>query len=327
MPKAIGQTSSKLTYGKAIFGEYDGKPGSVKEIVYDGDTVNVEADGNLGVRFLGIDTPEKRFTLKTGSVFINTNNDQFKTYLTDPFADDADGYKAKLDQELIDYLNNKLGAECGDNHYFHAEEAHRGLERFIGSDVDKLQPQAAAEQKDPRELYKFFMMFSYEIMDGYGRFLCHIHQDLPPDQRAGRLSYNDQMLEAGLAEPYFIFPNINPFRKKPNILEAVPAPADFEDKVIKDSTLKKARQYVKDARAGEKGIFRKTDKGPLMLSPFELRFLARRSPPSRHVIDLNDTQPKIKKPLKYHEIEFPEDRLFINVEHVPLFQKKGYEIE
>ena len=73
------------------------------------------------------------------------------------------------------------------------------------------------------------------------------------------------------------------------------------------------------------GIFGTEDK--LILSAFELRFLARRTPTSRYVIDLNENNPVLKKPSDYHTIEFQEDRLFVNQEFVPLFKEHGWTVE
>jgi hypothetical protein len=91
------------------------------------------------------------------------------------------------------------------------------------------------------------------------------------------------MLRSGRAEPYFIVPNINPFRRKP-LIESIPEPDKFKTYIQEDPSLLEARRSVKDAREKKIGIF--DEKSPLMLEPFELRFLARREAPSRRVIDM-----------------------------------------
>jgi hypothetical protein len=56
------------------------------------------------------------------------------------------------------------------------------------------------------------MAFAHEVTDRYGRFLCYMDTDNKPSKRDGRLTYNERMLKSNLAIPYFIWPNINPFR-------------------------------------------------------------------------------------------------------------------
>ena len=59
MPNAIQILDSRnLTIGRAKLGRRGDGIGSVKQQVHDGDTITVRADGNFGVRLLGIDTPE-----------------------------------------------------------------------------------------------------------------------------------------------------------------------------------------------------------------------------------------------------------------------------
>jgi hypothetical protein len=60
----------------------------------------------------------------------------------------------------------------------------------------------------------------------------------------------------------------------------------------------------------------------LEVYPFELRFLARREPPNRWVIDLTRDDDRLRPPQKYYRVEFPEDRLFVPSEYVPLFEHK-----
>lgn len=317
MPKAIW-TSHSLTRGKALLGKWGEKRASVKQAIYDGDTINIEADGNIGIRFLGIDTPEKGCRYPGKETFINIDP-HFVDYLKDPFSSqysDSTEFKNALSPGLLDYLQGKLGADCAENHFAHAKDAKDELEAMISRDV---------ESTGTADDFRFFMAFSYEIMDRYGRLLCWLHQDLPRDQRGDRISYNEEMLKTGKAAPYFIFPNINPFRRKP-LLESIPDPSNFKRYVEEeDPSLPQARQNVKDARAQHLGIFDEDD--PLMLMPFELRYLARREAPKRYVIDLNADDPVLLKPTNYYQIPNSEDRLFINPEHVPLFREREYIIQ
>lgn len=311
-------SSRGLTRGKAFLGRHGGKRATVKQAVHDGDTVSIEADGNISIRFLGIDTPEKSYKYPGKETFHNIYP-SFVEYLTDPFSDVYDDSQKLLDAlgpELVAHLRERLGPDCAKNHHEHAEAAHRELEGYIERDLGSV---------DPPEEFRFFLAFSYEKMDRYGRLLCWLHQDLPKDKRAGRTSYNEEMLSSGKAEPYFIVPNINPFRMKP-LMESIPEPDKFKACVQEeDPSLPEARRSVRDAREKRIGIF--DEKNPLMLEPFELRFLARREAPFRRVIDMNAEDPVLLKPNNYHLIPNPEDRLFVNPEHVPLFKERNYTIE
>jgi hypothetical protein len=68
------------------------------------------------------------------------------------------------------------------------------------------------------------------------------------------------------------------------------------------------------------------------LLPFELRYLARattgtsphRSGPDRWVIDISTPTSNLLGPRRFIEIPNPEDRLWVNAEHVPLFIEHGW---
>src|SRR3712207_4929577 len=76
MQRSIGTRYERRSHGKGYrtvrvrLGERSGVTGSVRQQVYDGDTINVHGDGNFGVRFLGVDAPEISFTLPGGRRFI-----------------------------------------------------------------------------------------------------------------------------------------------------------------------------------------------------------------------------------------------------------------
>jgi hypothetical protein len=57
----------------------------------------------------------------------------------------------------------------------------------------------------------------------------------------------------------------------------------------------------------------------------ELRFLAQRRPPDRWVIDLGSQAPMLLKPEQYYAIANVEDRLFVPADHVPLFERAGWQ--
>jgi hypothetical protein len=133
------------------------------------------------------------------------------------------------------------------------------------------------------------------------------------------------MLQTGFAAPYFIWPNLNPFIKSGSIVEAVPDINNFQETINKSKRLCDARDFVKKARDLEIGIFDKNT--PLLLLPFELRYLARRGLPDRYVLDMYAARPKLVPPTRYPEIKNIEDRLFIPEEYAPLFKEQGYEEE
>jgi hypothetical protein len=60
--------------------------------------------------------------------------------------------------------------------------------------------------------------------------------------------------------------------------------------------------------------------------PFELRFIARRQPPDRWVIDLSSDSEELVPPQRYYRVANPEDRLFVPAEFVPLFTYVGWRV-
>jgi hypothetical protein len=161
------------------------------------------------------------------------------------------------------------------------------------------------------------------VIDRYGRFLAFLNQDRPPGQR--RPSYNERLLRQGLASPYAIWPNLNPFVTGPSIVEAVPEPGQSPPE------LERVRRLVTEARDAGRGIYDPNQ--PLRLQAFELRFLARstrvdngsaRRGPDRWVIDVAAGDDLLRPPHAYHRIAKPEDRLFVSIEHVPLFESQGW---
>ena len=77
------------------------------------------------------------------------------------------------------------------------------------------------------------------------------------------------------------------------------------------------------ARQNGRGVLNPAD--PLRVYPFELRFLSRRKPPDRWVIDLTAGDDLLRQPQTYHEIPNAEDRLFVAEEYVALFESKGWQ--
>ncbi|RMG37421.1 MAG: hypothetical protein D6725_08940, partial [Planctomycetota bacterium] len=142
---------------------------------------------------------------------------------------------------------------------------------------------------------------------------------------------------------YFIWPNVDPWRRAPSLLDAVPPPhAPLELTVTSSEVsrptasspgatrpmrrnseaLQRARDHVRRARAAHRGCFDAMD--PLLLDPFELRFLARQQPPERWVIDLTARDGRLRPPVEYYTIPHPEDRLWVPAHFVPLFERQGW---
>jgi hypothetical protein len=122
--------------------------------------------------------------------------------------------------------------------------------------------------------------------------------------------------------PYFIWPNVNPFRRAPSVTEAVPAPGTAAQLAARERSLRQARRWVQQARDRHAGLYQQQD--PLRLLPFELRLLARRQPPDRWVVDLGRGDDVLVPPQFYFEVANPEDRLFVPAEYVPLFVERGW---
>ena len=334
--KAIEQWRSGQTVGYAALGLYGNEPGSVRRQVHDGDTVTVRAaspdpeemTGNFGVRFLGIDTPEVSLPLPGRTGFTPIGHEEWKRFLADPFSEQWPPFEPPLDPGLLEYLRTKVGENAAANHHAHAEKAEEALEREMEDDLRVL-------GKTP-ETFRFFLSFAHEVMDRYGRFLGYLNRFQPDenDPEPRPRSYNERLLEAGVANPYFIWPNVDPFRAPSSLAAAVPEPGTASQLASGDNALAEARAWVRAAREAETGVFSEDD--PLLLEAFEVRFLSRQStiendrgerevrrPPDRWVIDLSKEDDALLPPQHYHTIPFPEDRLFVPSEYVPLFVEHG----
>lgn len=175
--------------------------------------------------------------------------------------------------------------------------------------------------------FKFFLTFAHEIMDRYGRLLYYInrYQEKANYPEPRPKSYNERLLKVGKVSPYFIWPNIDPFKGKTSLKDAVIPPKKPNDTAESNPILSSARQEVRDARQNKIGIFDAED--PLKLQPFEVRFLARKSPPNRWVIDLGKNDDVLLNPQEYYTIGNIEDRLYIPEEYVPLFIEAVWKLQ
>ncbi|HIK44084.1 MAG TPA: hypothetical protein IGR64_04265 [Leptolyngbyaceae cyanobacterium M65_K2018_010] len=294
----------------------NGLPQSLKASIADGDTLGVHLQGSGSVRFLGVDTPEKNFQLTGLSGSRRLDSPEWETYLTDPFRPELGGYD--LDPALIAHLRPRLGAGAGQNHRTYGEQAEQALIALVQADMTAL--------GQTLESFQYYLSFSFEVFDSYGRLLAFINRNQPqantPSPRP--LSYNERMLEQGAALPYLIWPNIDPFRAS-SLLAAVPAPGTARTVAQSTPALRRARELVRQARSEGRGVFNPA--APLRLEPFEVRYLGRREIPNRGVIDLSRNEDVILRPQSYCRIPNPEDRLYIPPAFVPLFVSRGWRLE
>jgi hypothetical protein len=313
--KLVRSSSSGAAIGTAGLGAHGVSIGSVKENVHDGDTIFVRALTNISIRFLGLDTPEISFRPPGSGAFTETDEQVWVDYLADPFT----GWNAEraLGAGLVAHLANKVGPAAAANHHAHAEAAHRKLERLIETDVER-------HARGNVATFRFFLRYAHDALDRYGRLLAYINVDLPRPPRPA--TYNERLLESGAALPYFIWPNLDPFKKQKALTEAVPGPRDVPA-LAETGALGDARRWVREARTARRGVFAPEGApgGALKLEAFELRFLARQAPPDRWVLDLSGSHgSRLVPPTRYFEIANPEDRLFIPSEFVGLFTQRSW---
>ncbi len=285
--------------------------GSVRQQVHDGDTINVRAVGNFGVRFLGVDAPEISFKLPGDTRFRGLSDNRWEAFVSDPFAGELPPFDPPLTPGLLAHLQDRTGPGVAVNQHERATAAEDALEEEVLKDMEAL--------GQTEDIFRFFLVFAYEVIDRYGRLLCFINRDQThrTDPEPRPRSYNERLLQAGVVSPYFIWPNINPFRRKESLRAAVIPAGAARDTADADPTLRAAREWVCDARQQSVGIF--AAENELALQPFEVRYLARRRPPNRWVIDLSRNDNILIEPQQYHTVPNVEDRLFVPEEFVPLF--------
>jgi len=319
--KALWSNAAGLKMGTARFGFHGKTTGSVRQIVYDGDTANVHLSNNLGVRFLGIDSPEMSFPLPGSSAFVKLSNPQWDAlFRTGKWREGL-----KLDPGLMFDLAQRIGNGNGvaQNHADLADAAQKSLEEIMLEDL--------AKSGKTKEEFSLFMAFAHEFLEGYGRLLCYLnsgienYSDLKVAKEIRRLSYNERQLINGAAVPYFIWPNVQPFLGKRPFAKENIEPLGFWKLIKGAGKLNAARKAVLDARNAGLGIFNPAN--PLQVMPFELRFISRKKGPDRFVIDLAGIgSNRLLKPEDYYTIENPEDRLHIPSEYVQLFLSFGWQV-
>jgi endonuclease YncB( thermonuclease family) len=318
MAKAI-ESLGNLIVGHVTLMQWGTGIATPGQAVHDGDTIGSDPKGNLSVRFLGVDAPEISFTLPEGSPedFVDLDDQRWEEFLSDPFEPGLPPFNPPLADGLKAYLQTRVGPGCAGNHDTLAKAAKARLRELVEQDV-----QALGKTK---ETFEFFMVFANDVMDRYGRLLGYINRNQPDPTQPGPRprSYNERLLEEGQVTPYFIWPNVDPYRKAGSVVAAAEAfvPGSAHDAAEHDPSLKFARDAVANARTNGLGVFAGAG---LQLLPFELRFLARRQPPDRWVIDQSKDDRRLILPQDYYTVPFPEDRLFIPSEYVPLLMHQGW---
>lgn len=316
----MAATFFTLTDGspRAVMGIRRRNNGTVQtldESVADGDTVGAQLDGSGSIRFLGIDSAEKSFEQPLGGDQ-SLGGPKWAQYLGNPF---GNGYPAQLlEPALAAHLQPRFAPGAAANHLKHAVAAGDNLKQLIQSDATAL--------GQSLDQFRYFLSFSYEVFDRFGRFLVFLNRNQPDPNIPGPRpqSYNERQLEAGRALPFFIWPNINPFREAATVERAVPRPGTANT-IAESGDLKRARDFVKNARAAAIGVFDVAD--PLRFEAFEIRYLGRAEAPNRAIIDLSRNDDVLLRPQNYFTIPNPEDRLFVPPEFVPLFAAKGWRLE
>jgi hypothetical protein len=314
--------------------------------IKDGDTVGITFNGSIHSRFLNVDTAEKGLFLPDPVIKLLTNDElkQWKTpyrpinharwveYLEDPFNStytDSTKYMEALGPDLVNYIKGRTGNDCARNHHEFASKASKTLSEKIKQDKKLIEIEG--------KKFGLRLEFSHEIFERYGRVLCHMSKAKLIDgkmanEQESDLAYNEMLLATGNASPYFIFPNTDGFRnafsEKFSLLKSIPDVNDnqvaFYQFMQDDTRLQKAIGLVREARKLPNSIWDPAK--PLKLQPFELRYLQRRGPPDRYVMNLSSKEPKIYPSRKYYEIPLEEDRFYIPYDYVLLFKCRGYNV-
>jgi hypothetical protein len=319
IPEVFFDTNGDVRATGRVRRETTGQPQSLNASIPDGDTIGIHIEGSGAVRFLGIDTPEKNFQLPGSSVPRRLDSAEWESYLTDPFLPQFGPFD--LDVNLVNHLRTRIGVGAGENHRFHGDNAEQALIALVQSDMNVLGQNL--------DTFGYFLSFSFEVFDSFGRFLAFINRNQPNANNPGPrpVSYNERMLENGTALPYFIWPNIDPFRGSSSLLDAVIAPGTANQMAETTPALRRARDFVRQARANA-SVNTVFDSGnPLRFEAFEVRYLGRREVPNRAVIDLSRNDNLILQPQHYFRIPNAEDRLFIPPAFVALFVSRGWRLE
>ena len=204
---------------------------------------------------------------------MRTDEPAWQAFLDDPFAPDLP--PISLSEALRDHLAPPPRKdERGESLPRHAEAAARGLEAEIAADL-------AATGKAPEDLH-LRVLFEREPLDAYGRMLGWISVEDTGDWRPADLQPPDDDQGPGDALLHLAQRRPLPLRSEAALSRAG-AGQRRPHFASTDEKLAQAREWYKSNREAGVGVFDPED--PLLLQPFELRYLAQRRAPDRWVID------------------------------------------
>ena len=293
---------------------------TIDDIVTDGDTVKIRFDGRVDIRFLGIDTPEKRLKFpNTERSFFDLDNERWLGVL--PATEPTTFIRSPA---LVDHVRPLLTDATLSNQLDLANSATTALSDLIAQEFAKVTQFHADEGLDVPTVPSFWLTMTEELFDGFARVLAYVDIDKPRSVRGGP-TLNERLLIGGHAMPYFIWPNVVPYLLKGRSFDSIPPMSGFAAFLKQQDDrglLARARSAVADARTQGLGVFRPGD--PLRAEAFELRYLLEKTGPKRFVIDMDNAERGLLAPEEYISIPQQEARLYVNPVDVPLFMLKGW---
>ena len=262
--EAVRSTRSG-TFAVAALPPFGDGVATVRQAVHDRDTVNVAPEGDFAIRFLGVETAERSFDFpwRADEAF-SARNPRFVCSAMQigisfwPTCSGATGGDHRALNSVIQAdLANRAGAGAAANHDFWA----RAGERFLEDEIERDRTNRGLVNAD----FRFFLAFAFEVMDGYGRLLCFLNVN-EPDRARRPEDYNLRALRAGLALPYFIWPNIDPFLRTGSVTGAAGAPRPLRQAIADSRSLRIARETVRAVRTAGVGLY--GGENPLQMMPF-----------------------------------------------------------
>jgi endonuclease YncB( thermonuclease family) len=155
----------------------------------DGDTVNI----NQAVRMVSIDTPESKLGGSAGTAQATLNRCRKRL---------QDGVYDKIDESLRKHLIDRLSADAAKRHL---DAGARASEEFA-------RMRAARLQAGPNGTAKVAIVVTGEVVEENGRVLGYIAPwltpPLPPRADPRRRTFNQELIEAGWAALFLIYPSL-----------------------------------------------------------------------------------------------------------------------
>ncbi|RST86714.1 hypothetical protein EJC49_09075, partial [Aquibium carbonis] len=199
-----------------------GLKGEPSDVVYDGDGLSGVFAGSQGMRFLGCDTAEVAYRVPTGPTGFKSSQKiggpLWQAYLDDPL---AAGQWPAFTQPLHPLVEARFAAATGAgsaaNHARHADDARAALIAMILDDRERIGIAPAD--------FRVHVAVTHEVFDGYGRLLAFVNTSVKERELRPPLTYNERMIANGMAAPFFIWPNTDPFIGRPAVTDAALPPA------------------------------------------------------------------------------------------------------